>query len=401
MNPPKFEGIDAVYKSKADNKDIRDLLVKLVPKATAQMKDFSKQFKGRTEEETCRNIFNYIKSNIRYVADGSEQIIKLPSALLRKRVGDCKSFSLFTASVLENLKIPYKFVYTSYNSNPIPQHVYVVTNNGCIIDVVYGIFNQEKKPTYKYIQDMNVRYMAGIGCTDCGGTCSSGMGATVAGAALKKVGTAIKTGVQTAGASVASSVKTAPTALAKGGLVGGRALVLAMIKNNSDGFASKMAKIPDATLKKYWEKVGGNFQTLQSTIKTGASKPAKKLGFLARVKALLAKKGIKGIGAANADTEIQSAIVAVSTAIGTAIAPAAGTAAGASIGAVLAGIYPIVAEMVRQTPATETQDIVNQDVTADAEALAKGETTSSFDFNAALPYIAIGGAALYFLLKKK
>jgi transglutaminase-like putative cysteine protease len=170
---PQFEGIDAVYKSKADNKDIRDLLVKLVPKAKAQMVTFAKQFKGRTQQETCKNIFDYIKSNFTYVADGGEQIIKLPSALLRKRVGDCKSYSLFTASILENLKIPYKFVYTSYSANPIPQHVYVVTENGCIIDVVYGTFNAEKKPTYKYTQDMNVRYMSGIS-GNC--NCDSQMG---------------------------------------------------------------------------------------------------------------------------------------------------------------------------------------------------------------------------------
>jgi hypothetical protein len=33
MSQPSFQGIDVTYKSQADNKDIRDLLVKLVPKA--------------------------------------------------------------------------------------------------------------------------------------------------------------------------------------------------------------------------------------------------------------------------------------------------------------------------------------------------------------------------------
>jgi transglutaminase-like putative cysteine protease len=147
MSQPSFQGIDVVYKSQADNKDIRNLLVNLVPQAKAQMGEFSKSFRGRNPKETCKKIFDYIKSNFTYVADGGEQIIKLPSALLKKKVGDCKSYSLFTASILENLKIPYKFVYTSYNSNPIPQHVYVITEDGCIIDAVYGIFNKEEKPT--------------------------------------------------------------------------------------------------------------------------------------------------------------------------------------------------------------------------------------------------------------
>ncbi len=133
---PAFQGIDVTYKSRADNKDIRDLLFSLVPEARAQMVKMSKQFRGRNEEETCRKIFDYIKANFQYSADGKEQVIKLPSALLKYKVGDCKSYALFTAAILENLKIPYKFVFTSYNSNPIPGHVYVTTDGGCIIDVV-------------------------------------------------------------------------------------------------------------------------------------------------------------------------------------------------------------------------------------------------------------------------
>jgi hypothetical protein len=387
---PQFEGIDAVYKSKADNKDIRDLLVKLVPKAKAQMVTFAKQFKGRTQQETCKNIFDYIKSNFTYVADGGEQIIKLPSALLRKRVGDCKSYSLFTASILENLKIPYKFVYTSYSANPIPQHVYVVTENGCIIDVVYGIFNEEKKPTYKYTQDMNVRYMAGIGCS-----CDSGMGATILQRAAAKVTTATKQ----ATTAVKSAAQKSGAALVTGGLAGGRLLFLQMVKKNLDGFATKLQKVDTNKLKSSWEKAGGNYSTLVAAIKTGSSVPAKKLGFLAKVKALLAKKGIKGIGATG-DAEVQAAIIAVATALGTAIAPAAGTAAGASVGAVLSQMYPVVRDMIIQVPASESGegDLNTIDITSDLEA---GETQTSFSFGSILPVIAIGGAVLYFVLKNK
>jgi hypothetical protein len=354
------------------------------------MVTFAKQFKGRTQQETCKNIFDYIKSNFTYVADGGEQIIKLPSALLRKRVGDCKSYSLFTASILENLKIPYKFVYTSYSANPIPQHVYVVTENGCIIDVVYGIFNEEKKPTYKYTQDMNVRYMAGIGCS-----CDSGMGATILQRAAAKVTTATKQ----ATTAVKSAAQKSGAALVTGGLAGGRLLFLQMVKKNLDGFATKLQKVDTNKLKSSWEKAGGNYSTLVAAIKEGSSKPAKKLGFLAKVKALLAKKGIKGIGATG-DAEVQAAIIAVATALGTAIAPAAGTAAGASIGAVLSQMYPVVRDMILQVPASESGegDLNSIDITSDLEA---GETQTSFSFGSILPIIAIGGAIIYFATKKK
>lgn len=385
---PQFEGIDAVYKSKADNKDIRDLLVKLVPKAKAQMGTFAQKFKGRTQQETCKNIFDYIKSNFTYVADGGEQIIKLPSALLRKKVGDCKSYSLFTASILENLKIPYKFVYTSYSANPIPQHVYVVTENGCIIDVVYGIFNQEKKPTYKYTQDMNVRYMSGIS-GDC--SCDSQMG---------KITIISKDKRQAAATSVKATAKKVGKSVSIVGLSGGRALILAMVKKNLDGFASKMQKIDTNKLKSGWEKAGGNFTALQSAIKEGASKPSKRLGFLGKLQKLVKSKGgVRGLGAMS-EGEIQAAIVAVSTAIGTAVAPAAGTAAGASLGAALAAMYPTIVDMLKQTPATES-DIIQGGDDLTLDLVEEGGTATSFDFGKILPFVAIGGAVLYFVMNKK
>ena len=374
-NYPSFQGIDVTYRSQADNKDIRDLLVKLVPKAKAQMVEFSKQFKGRTNKETCKKIFDYIKNNFTYVADGGEQVIKLPSALLKKRVGDCKSYSLFTASILENLKIPYKFVYTSYNNNPIPAHVYVVTEDGCIIDAVYGIFNAEKKPTYRYTQDMNVRYMAGIGA-DC--TCSKGVGKVTIISKDKRQ--QIKTTAQ----DVAGKFKSAA-------FVGGRQVLLGLIKGNYDGIATKMQKVDTNKLKNDWTRVGGDYSALTNAIKEGASKPAKKLGLLGKLKSLLKKKGIQGIGATDVGA-IQAAIVAVATAVGSAI-PAAGTAAGASVGAVLAELYPTILDVVKQTPASEEEVLI-------APAATPADSTS-FNFGSLLPIIAIGGAVFYFATKKK
>ncbi len=377
-NYPSFQGIDVVYKSQADNKDIRDLLVNLVPQAKAQMKEFSKTFRGRNNKETCKKIFDYIKNNFTYVADGGEQIIKLPSALLKKKVGDCKSYSLFTASILENLKIPYKFVYTSYNSNPIPQHVYVVTEDGCIIDAVYGIFNAEKKPTYRYTQDMNVRYMAGIGCSDC--NCNS-MGAIVSKEKREKA----KTFVKETAKDVGGKFKTAA-------FVGGRAIFLTLIKGNYDGIANKLQKIDTNKLKGDWSRVGGDYSALTNAIKEGASKPAKKLGLLGKLKTLLKRKGVNGIGATDVGA-VQAAIVAVATAVGSAI-PAAGTAAGASVGAVLAELYPTMLDLVKQTPASEE----DPNVPKIPEVPTPADSTS-FSFGSILPIIAVGGAIYYFATK--
>ena len=421
MNQPKFEGIDSVYKSKADNKDIRDLLEKLVPKAKGQMAEFSKRFKGASDEQTCRNIFNYLMNHFTYLADGEEQIIKLPSALLKKKIGDCKSYSLFTASVLENLGIPYTIVYTSYNANPIPQHVYIITQKGCIIDAVYGKFNQEKPPTFKYKKNMNVRYMAGISGCGCGGKCgcNAGMGLTLVSKekreqAKQAIKSAVKDpqqAIKDAKASVEAKAKQArdkaielakklPQALKTGGLSGGRALFMLMIQNNLDGFATKLSQGNTAALLNQWYQLGGDRTKLSEALKKGASKPEKKINFLPKLNKIYDKAGISGIGAINPnekpqtlekpktdseakkqanaaisqykmDGNIQGLIGTLCTATGTAIGAAVGAAggltaaatatvgsvSGAALGTIVIGMTPVIDNAVRKTPKTDNPEL--------------------------------------------
>jgi hypothetical protein len=315
---PKFEGIDSVYKSKADNKDIRDLLERLVPKAKAQMVEFSQQFKGRTEQETCKKIFDYLKNNFTYVADGEEQIIKLPSALLAKKVGDCKSYSLFTSAILENLGIPYHFVYASYTTNPIPGHVYVTTDKGCIIDAVYGIFNQEKKPNYKYKKNMNVRYMAGVDCPSCDSNSTN------------------------VGVGNINTVLLAP----------GRGFFSLLIKGNVDGIASRLqnGSITNATkFADKWKQLGGDRTILTKQIKEGASKRPKNLGFFKVLKRILQKRGIKGIGQTQIPEEVKALIRAACVKLGSAV-PAVGTAGAAALSETIINLLPVLISAINTTP---------------------------------------------------
>jgi len=391
MNTPfqiPFEGIDKVYKSQADNKDIRDLLMSLVPKAKKQMKDQAAKFRGRNDRETCKKIFDYLKNNFTYVADGGEQVIKLPSALLRYKTGDCKSYSLFTSAILENLKIPYKFVYASYNTNPVPGHVYVVTESGCIIDAVYGKFDEEKTPTYKYSQNMNVRYMGSIDSysTNDGGQSSAQSALGSCGNRYRfQQGKAVR-GIQGPG-------------FRRIALAPGRGLFLGIVKGNLDGIASKLTKVDQNKLKKTWENAGGDFSKLQKAIKTGASKPARKLGLLGFIrKRLRPKGGVNGIGAAS-ENDIKAAIIAGSTAVGTAIAPGVGSGAGAAIGAALVALIPIVIDLVSQTPDAEMTDtVIPNPVSAESDVTDQGapQEGTKFDISKALPLIAIGAGALYF-----
>lgn len=79
-----------------------------------------------TEEETLRNVWAFVKKNVRYRADrqGHEKV-KSPGALLASRVGDCKSFSIAEAALLRALGIPYRYRFTSYGPGDYT-HVYIV-----------------------------------------------------------------------------------------------------------------------------------------------------------------------------------------------------------------------------------------------------------------------------------
>lgn len=150
------------------NSDIIQVIHGNVPKAKSQMRDVSKFFKKSTELETCKSIWDFLKKEITYKKDPDGfQNIKLPGRFVGEASGDCKSYSLFTASILENLNIPYSFRYTSYSSNPTPQHVYIITDNGIIIDAVWNKFNSEKKFTHKKDYKMKIQTLSGIGCNTC------------------------------------------------------------------------------------------------------------------------------------------------------------------------------------------------------------------------------------------
>lgn len=259
----------------------------MIPISNKQMSKAAQQFKGKSNKETARNIWNFLKHRIRYQADGSEQIVKAPSALIRTKVGDCKSYAIFTSAVLTNLGIPHKIVYTSYSSNPTPEHVYIQTNDGYIIDAVWHSFNSEKKPTFKYTRQMNVKGITGI----AGSTGTYGAGTS--NAMLGAIGAVAKSAAKRAAAIVP--------------LTPARAAFLALVRLNALGLASVInfawAKSADQnkgrpgdspaksdTLSK-WYNLGGNADSLNAAIRAGEQKKAVGNKFILWLK----KKNFPGI----------------------------------------------------------------------------------------------------------
>ena len=231
-------------KANANNGDLQRAIEAAIPTAVAQMKQRSNEFKGKTEAETCKKIFDYLKNQINYKADGSEQQVRVPSGLIRTRQGDCKSYSVFTSAILTNLGIPHKLVYASYDPNDsTPTHIYVVTNKGCIIDAVYGKFNAEKKASNKKYKDMNISYIAGMGKNrrigsmgkyGTGGAC--GIGGVDTGRTWAE-----KLGIWK---DLPGALKVKFTAnLINPIAIGGREIFKALLRKNAGGFANSLTKV--------------------------------------------------------------------------------------------------------------------------------------------------------------
>jgi hypothetical protein len=280
-------GQTILVKQNANNSELQRAIEAVIPVATKQAASIADRYKGKNEAETCKKIFDYLKNNINYKADGANQAVRLPSGLMRTLQGDCKSYSVFTSAILSNLGIPHKLVYASYDpKDPTPTHIYVMTNSGCIIDAVYGKFNAEKKPTYKKYKNMNISYIAGMNKRRIGNMANTSIGRScgIGGARTGKqwaeslgIWKSIPDGIK------ANYYKNSVIAIP---YVGGIIFIKALLRKNAGGFATSLnklyeqAKADNATeaFKKYraieleFLQKGGNPDELREAFQEGASK---------------------------------------------------------------------------------------------------------------------------------
>lgn len=153
--------------------DIIDLVKESHPFAVEQTKDFATKIPGTTIDEYLHNLWNFLKENIQYQVDEpGSQLVKLPSKLLSDKHGDCKSFSLFVGSVLENKGIPFKYRFVRYRPYGPVTHVYVIVpqkgGKYYTVDVVYHAYNKEKKfvQPSKDIDMKGLYQVSGIGANN-------------------------------------------------------------------------------------------------------------------------------------------------------------------------------------------------------------------------------------------
>lgn len=281
---PKFAGVKTDLLTDADNSDLRKAIKDAVPAAVEQTKELAPYFKATNERETCKRIFDYLKKNVKYKADDWRQVVQMPSAIMRKgAIADCKSMSLFTAAILQNLGIPWHFVLASYTDSAIPGHIYVVTDSGCIIDVVWGKFDSEKKANHRY--KMKVSYLAGIsgpmiaGTGKSGGYC--GIGATEGAVEWAKRNRVWDNYNGFQKAKIAAA-KVFPVAIAA------RGMILTAIAGNAGGFATMLKNLSNGAaagnqdqwnrfrqIELNWLENGGNPNELYDAMNKGQAKAPK------------------------------------------------------------------------------------------------------------------------------
>ncbi|AXH73887.1 MAG: transglutaminase-like superfamily protein [Bacteriophage sp.] len=149
------------------NSDIIKTINSTFERAVSEAKPFAQNFKGASNLETSRNIWNYLKNKIVYKKDPpGKQFIKMPRRFNFEASGDCKSFSTFTGGVLGALGMPVTYRYASYDAkDATPTHIYTITKdehgNDIIIDGVYDYFNREAPYQFKKDSTMQIAVLSG------------------------------------------------------------------------------------------------------------------------------------------------------------------------------------------------------------------------------------------------
>lgn len=337
---------------------------------------------------TCLKIWKFLKQNIKYIIDSeTSQKIMSPAAILAYQGNDCKNYSLFTIGILDSLKrnglitniLCYRFA--SYKIlDEIPHHVFGVVkigNDELWIDAVLPTFN-EKKNYYHKIDYMPLYSISGTQTAQVGLFGSQ-----------KRKKEFEKAKVEAKAKGLPEPKKQKSKVVLKFSLAPARGSFLLLVGLNFMGLATKLKKAftdnKDKT-NSFWSNLGGNTNELLRKTEQGAK-----------------KKRILG------DYQEGEQIGVVSTA---AIAAAAAPIL-LKVGELLKSIGIDPAELLqagKQTIANQAKKViakatskVNQleekqdaEVNEAVKTLEAKKPMSNF-----LPYIIVGGIALYFITKKK
>ena len=149
IHPPIGE---VFYKTNdwGNTEDIINAIIEADESAPLYTEKFALSIPYDNINDICRFLYDYVKTNVRYKEDeDGKQFVQMPGVLVNKKKGDCKSMSLFCASVLKNLGILYKYRFITQDPNSDLHHVYLIVQdengNNIALDCVENRYNKEVK----------------------------------------------------------------------------------------------------------------------------------------------------------------------------------------------------------------------------------------------------------------
>lgn len=132
---------------------VLDWVLKAYQKGQGQLRVFAPYLRKDNVDATLRNVWSFVHNNIKFRRDGQKgQYPQTPAAAWAARRGDCKSYSVWIKSALDELGIPSAFRFVSHQTGirkgiPGFHHVYVVvqSENGheVVLDANQPVFNRE------------------------------------------------------------------------------------------------------------------------------------------------------------------------------------------------------------------------------------------------------------------
>jgi len=156
----------------------------------SQYDKISPFFLGENLEDTCYNIWEFLKENVPYrIESDNLQTLRSPASIISGIPADCKTYSLFSMGIADSLRrkglincnLAYRFAGYNHFSDNL-EHVFTVINpksqNELWIDAVLPNFNEKKQPSiYK---DKNIKMalvsLSGIGADLSDSSSSTGSG---------------------------------------------------------------------------------------------------------------------------------------------------------------------------------------------------------------------------------
>ena len=147
-----------------DTKDIIAAILEADETAPLYTVDFAHSIPAKNINDVCSYLYQYVRDNVNYNEDpDGRQDVQMPGVLVDRKSGDCKSMSLFCASVLSNLGIPYKYRFISQDPKSDLHHVYLIVKDErgreIALDCVEDSYNKE----VKYVKKKDMRSKAKIG----------------------------------------------------------------------------------------------------------------------------------------------------------------------------------------------------------------------------------------------